>query len=150
LQFYRIWRHRRFGGICRSHILVRRKVSTHLPNYTASQVKSRSRPCGIYGGQSGSGAVFTSRDSSVGISTGFELGGRGWIPGRGKKFLFSSQCPDRLWGPPSLLSNWYRGALSTAVKRPGHEADHSPLSCAEVKNGGAIPTLPSTSSWRSA
>jgi hypothetical protein len=27
------------------------------------------------------------------------------------------------------------------VKWPGHEADHSPPSSAEVKNGGAIPTL---------
>jgi len=37
--------------------------------------------------------------------------------------------PERLWGPPSLLS----GALSLGVKRPGREADHSPPSNAEVK-----------------
>jgi hypothetical protein len=28
------------------------------------------------------------------------------------------------------------------LKRPGREADHSPSSSAEVKNGGAIPPLP--------
>jgi hypothetical protein len=31
---------------------------------------------------------------------------------------------------------------SPEVKRPGREADHSPLSGAEVKNGGAISPLP--------
>jgi hypothetical protein len=38
------------------------------------------------------------------------------------------------------------GGFSLGVKRPGHEADHSPPSSAEVKNGGAIPPLPQTSS----
>jgi len=28
---------------------------------------------------------------------------------------------------------WIRGALSSGVKRPGREADHSPPSSAEVK-----------------
>jgi hypothetical protein len=37
---------------------------------------------------------------------------------------------DRLCGPPSLLSNGYRGSL---VKREGREADHSPPASAEVK-----------------
>jgi hypothetical protein len=35
-------------------------------------------------------------------------------------------------------------------KVAGHEADHSPPSSAKVKNGGAIPPLPHTSSWRGA
>jgi hypothetical protein len=60
------------------------------------------------------------------------------------------QRPDRLWGPLNLLSNGYRGALSPRLKRPGREADHSPPSSAEVKNGGAIPPLPYMSSWHSA
>jgi hypothetical protein len=33
------------------------------------------------------------------------------------------------------------------VKWLGHEADHSPLSSAEVKNGGTVLPLPITSSW---
>jgi hypothetical protein len=32
--------------------------------------------------------------------------------------------------------------LSLGVKRQGREADHSPPSSAEVKKGGAIPSLP--------
>jgi hypothetical protein len=30
------------------------------------------------------------------------------------------------------------GSLSPEVKRPGRDADYSPLSSAKVKNGGAI------------
>jgi hypothetical protein len=37
---------------------------------------------------------------------------------------------------------WVPGALSPGIKRPERETDHSPPSCAEVKNGGTIPPLP--------
>jgi hypothetical protein len=57
--------------------------------------------------------------------------------------LFSYlQRSDRFWGPPSLLSNGYRGALSTGVKDQKRETDHSLASSAEVKNCGAMPSLP--------
>jgi hypothetical protein len=36
------------------------------------------------------------------------------------------------------------------VKKPGHEADHSTPSSAEVKNVAAIPVLPYMSTWHSA
>jgi hypothetical protein len=61
--------------------------------------------------------------------------------GSGKSILFSPKRPDRLWGPPSLLYNGCRGAVSLVVKRQVREADHSPLSSDEAKNGGAIPPL---------
>jgi hypothetical protein len=32
-------------------------------------------------------------------------------------------------------------------KRPRYEADYSPPISAEVKNGGAVPPLPHTSTW---
>jgi hypothetical protein len=47
--------------------------------------------------------------------------------------MFTYSCrPDRLWGPPNLLYDEYRG-LFLGVKRPGREADHSPRTSAEVK-----------------
>ena len=48
-------------------------------------------------------------DSSVGIVTRLQSGHvniHGSIPGRGNKH------PDRLWGPPSLLSNGHQGLVS--------------------------------------
>jgi hypothetical protein len=40
---------------------------------------------------------------------------------------------DWLWCPPNLLCNGYW------VKQPGHEAHHSPLSSAKIKNDRAVP-----------
>jgi hypothetical protein len=45
----------------------------------------------------------------VGIATGCGLDGRGSIAGSDKRFCSALQCPDRLWGPRSLLSRGYRG-----------------------------------------
>jgi hypothetical protein len=50
-----------------------------------------------------------SRDNSVvqRWATGWMIGSSS--PGRGWEFLSSPPCPDRLWGPTSLLSNGYQG-----------------------------------------
>jgi hypothetical protein len=40
--------------------------------------------------------------------------------------------------------------MGTGDLSPGREADHSPPSSAEFKNGGATPPLPHTPSLRSA
>jgi hypothetical protein len=64
-----------------------------------------------------------SRDSSVGIATGYGLDDQGSgssSPGRVKNFLFSGVHP-----PPI---KWIPG-----VKRQGREAGHSPPTSAEVK-----------------
>jgi hypothetical protein len=45
---------------------------------------------------------------------------------------------------------WVTGAISPEVERPGCEADHSPPSSVEIKNGEALPPLPHMSSWHSA
>jgi hypothetical protein len=61
------------------------------------------------------------RDSVVGIATGYRLDDRGFgvrVPVRSRIFS-SPRRPDRLWGPPSLLSNGYRGALSSGGKAAG-------------------------------
>jgi hypothetical protein len=64
--------------------------------------------------------------SGAGMVTGYGLDDRG-VGVRapvGSRIFSSSQRPDRLRGPPSLLSSWYRGALSLGIKRPGRDADH--------------------------
>jgi hypothetical protein len=70
----------------------------------------------------------------VGIVTGYGPDDRGVgvrVPVRLR--LFSSpRRPDRLWGPPNLLSNGHRGLSIPEVRRPWREAHHSPTS-AEVK-----------------
>jgi hypothetical protein len=62
-------------------------------------------------------------------------------------FLYSTVSRPTL-GPTQSPIKWVSGAFPPGMKRPGHEADHSPLSNAEFKNGVAIPPLPLTSSWR--
>jgi hypothetical protein len=54
-----------------------------------------------------------SRDSSVGIATGYRMDDRG-VGVRapvGARILSSPRRPDRLWGPPNLPSNGYRGSF---------------------------------------
>ena len=48
---------------------------------------------------------FCGPGSSAGIATGYGWTVRGSNPGGGEIF---HTCPDRPWGPPSLLYNGYR------------------------------------------
>jgi hypothetical protein len=50
---------------------------------------------------------------------------RGYIPDRGKRFISSSELPDRLRDPLSL--QWLPVSDFKGVKRPWNEADHSYL-----------------------
>jgi hypothetical protein len=61
-------------------------------------------------------------------------------------FLFSTVFRLAL-GPTQLPIQWISGALSLLVKWPGREADPSPQSRVKIKNDGAEPPLPHTSSW---
>jgi hypothetical protein len=51
------------------------------------------------------------RDRVVGIATGYGLDDQrvGVRVPVGSRIFSSPRCPDRLWGPPNLLSNGYRG-----------------------------------------
>jgi hypothetical protein len=74
--------------------------------------------------------------SSVSIVSGYGLNDQTIevrSPAEAKDFSSSLLCPDRLWGPPSLLYNGYRGSFPRDKARPGRDADHSP-STAEVEN----------------
>jgi len=58
------------------------------------------------------------------LATGWTV--RGSNPGRGEIFR---TCPDRPWGPPSLLYNGYR-VFPGGKERQGRDADPSPPSSA--------------------
>jgi hypothetical protein len=70
-----------------------------------------------------------------------ELDGPGSIPGR-VRVLSSLQRPDRLWEPTQPPIYWVRGAISPWLKRQGREADHTLSFNTEMKNGGALPSIP--------
>jgi hypothetical protein len=65
-------------------------------NISHAQESHNSFPYHLWGAQ----------DSSVSIVTGYKLDGSG-IESRGGGEIFCP-CPDRSWGPPSLLYNGYR------------------------------------------
>jgi hypothetical protein len=71
-----------------------------------------------------------SRDSSVGIATGWTAGVR--FPSGQEIFLYSTASRPTL-GPTQPIK-WIKRVLSPGVKRPGYEADHSPRISAEDKN----------------
>jgi hypothetical protein len=69
------------------------------------------------------------------------LDDRSSIPGRRGKVLFSTASgPALVPTQPAIRS--VHGGFPLKVKRPDHEADHTPQSSAEVNKGGAVPALP--------
>jgi hypothetical protein len=88
-----------------------------------------------------------SRDSSVGIATGWTAGVR--FPAEARGFLYSTPSRPAL-EPTQSPIQWVSKVLSPALKRQGSEAEHSHPSSDNSKNGGAIPSLPHTSLWRGA
>jgi hypothetical protein len=65
----------------------------------------------------------------------------GSIPGRGKIFHFSITSRQALQ-PTQPPVQWVLCAVYMGIKRQRREADHSPPSTAEVKNGRDIPPFP--------
>jgi hypothetical protein len=62
-----------------------------------------------------------SRDNSVGIATSYGLDDQnvGVRVPVGVRIFISPRCPDRLWGPPSLLYSGYRGLFRRALSGRG-------------------------------
>jgi hypothetical protein len=74
-----------------------------------------------------------SRDSAVGIATGYTLDDRGVgvrVPVESK--IFSTSFTPAL-GSTQPPKQWIPVAIPPGIKRPGREADHSPTVSAEVK-----------------
>jgi hypothetical protein len=76
----------------------------------------------------------------VAVAMGYGLECQGSIPGTYEISLFSiaSRPPLGSTQPPI---QWLPAADSPRVKQQRREADHSPISSAEVKNDGAVPSL---------
>jgi hypothetical protein len=77
--------------------------------------------------------VWVNRDSSVGIANSYGLYNRGFgvrVPVGSRTFSMSFRLG---LGPTQPPIQWVPGTLFLGVKRPGHEADHSPPTTAEVK-----------------
>jgi hypothetical protein len=84
-----------------------------------------------------------SQDSAVGIATGYGLDDRGIgvrVPVESRIF-YSPRRPDRLLGPPNLLSNGYRELFPPGVKRQLQLVPRS-------RKCGSIHPLSHTPSWR--
>jgi hypothetical protein len=80
------------------------------------------------------------QDSAVGTATGYGLDDRGVgvrVP-VGSRIFSPHIVQTGSDAQPVSYPMGTPGAPSPRVKQQGREADHSPPSCAEVKNGGAI------------
>jgi hypothetical protein len=78
---------------------------------------------------------------SFGVATGYGLEGRNSIPISGRNVSILHRFPTGCGAHPTSHPVGTGGFFSR-VKRQGLEADHSPPSNAEVKNGGAVPPVP--------
>jgi hypothetical protein len=76
-----------------------------------------------------------SRDSIVGLATGYGLEDRGVGDGVpvGSRIFSSPRRPKPALGSTQPPTQCAPGALSPGVKRQGREADHSPPASVEVK-----------------
>jgi hypothetical protein len=76
------------------------------------------------------------------VSDGLRAGRPGFDFRQGREILLYSSASRPALGPTQPPIQRVPGVLSPVVKRPGYEANHSPPSSAELKNGGAIFSLP--------
>ena len=90
-------------------------------HYSVFLLHNASKYAGVRIAHRGPGSV-------VGIATGYGLDGPAIKSREGEIFR---TCPNRSWGPPSLLHNGYR-VFPGVKERPGRDADPSSPSSAMV------------------
>jgi hypothetical protein len=93
-----------------------------------------------------------SRGSSVSIATdyGMEDGNFAVRVPVGSRIFTSPHRPDRLWDPPSLLSNRYRELFPWGIKWQGHKLTTHLHLAPRSRKRGSIHLFLHTPSWRSA
>jgi hypothetical protein len=80
--------------------------------------------------------------SSVSIVTELRAGRPGFDSWQWKGIFLSTTASNPALGftqPPNLMGS---GVFSLGIKRPEHEADHSPVSSAEIKNAWSYTSTP--------
>jgi len=78
--------------------------------------------------------MYRALDKIINLYNHFHILATGWTvrgSNTGGDEIFRT-CPDRPWGPPSLLYNGYR-VFAGGKERPGRDADPSPPTSAVVK-----------------
>jgi hypothetical protein len=95
-----------------------------------------------------------SRDSTVGIATGYGLDDQGVrvrVPTGGNNFHSSMSSRPALGATqPQPPIQWVLGLLSQGVNQPRREADHSPQLVPRSRKRGSMQPLPHISSCRTA
>jgi hypothetical protein len=111
--------------------------TNHIPTFVSNTT--------LYNLQYGAGVA----QSVYYLTTDWTTGRSGFDFRQRQKIFLYPLCPDRLWGPPSLMSNGYRGSFPQGKVGPLRDADHWPLSSTEVKNQYGLYLLsPLSPAWR--
>jgi hypothetical protein len=84
-----------------------------------------------------------------GMALGYEMDDRGFESRQGLRIFLYTTASRPVLGPTQPPVQWVTGALSLGIKRQDREADHSPPSSAEVKNGWSYTSTPQYAFMRS-